>query len=97
MSARENKPVSLTPEQARIVERYLASGRFQSAGEVIGAGLRLLADEEAARAAALERVRQMIDAGAQELDRGDVVDGDEVFAQLRARRERLRRESQHGP
>lgn len=93
MSSREIKTVSFTPQQATFVDHCVASGRYQSASEVVRAGLRLLAHEEETRQAAVETVRQMIDVGAKDLDRGEVVDGEVVFRRLRTRRERLKRET----
>ena len=97
METRETKTLSLTPELASFLEACVASGRYQSASEVVRAALRLLEHEEETRKAVVQKVRQMIEVGAQELDRGEVVDGEQVFRRLRARRERMRRDSQAQP
>jgi antitoxin ParD1/3/4 len=93
MSNRESRTVSFTPEQAQFLDECVRSGRYQSVSEVVRAGLRLLAHEELTREAAVERVRQMIDVGAQELDRDEVTDGEAVFRRLQVRRERMRRKT----
>ena len=41
---RETMSLSLTPEQSSFVSSCVESGRYQSASEVVRAGLRLLAD-----------------------------------------------------
>lgn len=66
---RESLSISLTPAQAAFVDACVDTGRFQSASEVLRAGLRLLADEEAKRQAELEAVRSLVQAGADSLDR----------------------------
>ncbi len=38
--------VSLQPELESMIEKQIETGRFQSASEVVAAGLRLLAQEE---------------------------------------------------
>lgn len=84
MAERKSKTVSFTPEQAAFVAACVASGRYQSASEVVRAGIRLLQDQELHRRAELERVRALIQEGSDQLDRGEVVDGAEFFRELEA-------------
>ena len=46
MPARNTLHVSVTPELAAFVSEQIASGSYQTASEVVRAGLRLLADQE---------------------------------------------------
>jgi putative addiction module CopG family antidote len=81
--------ISLTPELAKFVEKEVESGLYQTAIEVVCAGLRRLKEDQAARLpqapktlAELEtQLLQSID----RLDRGAGVDGGEVFRRLRKR------------
>ena len=68
--------IRIPQEQQAIVERLVAAGRFSSAQEAISEGIRLLASNE--------KLRQEIQTGIEQADRGEVVDHDTVFAQLRA-------------
>jgi len=56
MPARNTLHVSITPELAAFVGEQVASGSYQTASEVVRAGLRLLADQE--RQKERERVRR---------------------------------------
>ncbi len=84
MPKRETRTLSFTPEQATFVSACVISGRYQSASEVVRAGLRLLQDQETHRQAELERVRALIQVGADQLDRGEIVNGEDFFKQLEA-------------
>ncbi len=45
----------ITPHFEKLIDRFVASGRFNNKSEVIRAGLRLLEDQEAAAAAGASR------------------------------------------
>ena len=79
MANRENISVSFTLRQAKFLAACVASGRYQSMSEVVREGLRLLEDQQARRQAELERARALIQEGADQLDRGEVVDGETFF------------------
>lgn len=49
--------ITITDHQAALVDRLVASGRFQDASEVLRYGLRLVEQREAEEAAKLERLR----------------------------------------
>ena len=80
---RETMSLSPTPEQSSFVNSCVETGRYQSASEVIRAGLRLLADQEAIRLAELESVRSLIKTGAESIARGELIDANEFLASLR--------------
>ena len=83
--------VSLTPELEKLVESKVQSGRYQSASEVVREGLRLLDDQDRLREMRLEEVRRKIQAGLDQLDRGEGIDGETVFAELKQKSETLRK------
>lgn len=80
MAHRQNISVSFTPEQAQFLSSCVASGRYQSASEVVREALRLLEDRQALNQAEVERARAHVQEGAEQLDRGDVVDAAEFFS-----------------
>jgi antitoxin ParD1/3/4 len=67
--------IELPAEQQAFIESLVESGRFSSVDEAVSEGIRLLASKE--------RLKQEVQIGIQQADRGDVVDHDTVFAQLR--------------
>lgn len=77
--------VSLTPELESFVSSRVESGKFVSASEVVREGLRLLEEREARRDAELARLRRDVQLGLEQARAGELVDGEEVFAELERR------------
>jgi antitoxin ParD1/3/4 len=75
----------------KFVTSLLRSGLYQSQSEVLREALRLLKEREEARDGELARLRRQIAIGARQAERGQLFDGEAVFAQLLKRRTRQRR------
>jgi antitoxin ParD1/3/4 len=81
--------ISLTPELARFVEKEVESGLYQTASEVIRAGLRRLKEHQEARLPqapeTLEALEAQLLQGIERLDNGKGVDSEAVFRRIRKR------------
>lgn len=77
--------VSLSPELERLIEEKVNSGMYNSASEVIRAGLRLLQEQDELRKIRLLELTREVQKGLDQLERGEVVDGEEVFRELHKR------------
>ena len=86
--------VSLTPELEKLVTRKVESGLYQSASEVIREGLRLLDDQDRLREIHLAEVRKKIQTGLSQLDRGEGIPGDEVYARMKQKSVEFRKRKQ---
>jgi len=86
--------VNLGPALDRFVAELLDSGLYQSQSEVLREGLRLLKERDDMRTARLEALRREIAVGVEQADRGEFVDGPEVFRGLRQRSAERRRKAQ---
>lgn len=73
--------VSLTPELEKFVGRKVESGLYNNASEVVREGLRLLKEHDEIRL----KWREQIERGWLQAQRGELVDGHEVFARLDTR------------
>lgn len=82
MATRTTLNISLTPQLQEFVDQRVASGRYQSASEVIREGLRLLEERDLRREAARRELQGKIDEGLAAADRGELYDFDEVFDEL---------------
>ena len=83
--------VSLTPELEKFVAGKVESGRYQSASEVIREGLRLLDDQDRLRETQLGEVRKKVQAGLDQLDRGEGIPGNTAHELMKKRSAALRR------
>jgi antitoxin ParD1/3/4 len=83
--------VTLTPEQEKFVAEQLKAGHYHSADDVVAQSLGMLrAQEEFIRSNA-DELREKIARGLKQIQRGETVDGEEVFKRLFERnRQRLR-------
>jgi antitoxin ParD1/3/4 len=86
--------VSLTPELEQLVHKKVESGLYVSASEVVREALRLLEERDQLNAMKLEELRKEIQVGIDQADRGELLDGAEVFAKLRSK---VRTKSGNGP
>ena len=73
--------VSLTPELESFVEETVATGRYNSASEVVRAGLRRLSEEEQWIAYAREKVRR----GMEDVAAGRVISRKDFLAEIEER------------
>ena len=82
--------IPLSPEDRQFIDEQVRTGRFASAGDVVGAALeRLRRADDPSTTGAGEFDPGELDAlvaeGEADIARGDVVDADEVFRRLRER------------
>lgn len=97
MAKRENISVSFTSQQAEFLAACVASGRYQSTSEVVREAVRLLEDQQERRQAELARLRTLIREGADQLDRGEVVDGETFFREWDEELDALEAAQRRGP
>ena len=64
------------------IEARVESGAYANAPDVVERGLRLLREREKHLEAARDEVRRKIEVGIDQLDRGESVDGEIVFARI---------------
>jgi antitoxin ParD1/3/4 len=70
--------ISLTPEQDAFIDEVLKAGQYRNASEAVRDAIRALQQRRAIDALKLERLRQSIDTGLADLDRGDYEDIDDA-------------------
>ncbi len=74
--------ISLTPELEQLVKDKVISGKYHSVSEVMGEALRLLEERDRIRDQRIAELKAKIQVGIEELERGEGIDGEEVFAEL---------------
>ena len=86
--------ISITPELQKFVEQEVKSDLYQSASEVIPAGLRRLKEDKDRKprfvVSSKAELEEKLLEGIEQLDRGEGLSGEQVFADLRAHGKRRR-------
>jgi antitoxin ParD1/3/4 len=77
--------VNLGPVFDQFVADLLKTGLYQSQSEVVRDGLRLLMEREELKKIRLDAVRREIAHGSGQADRGELVDGEQVFQRIRSK------------
>ncbi len=83
--------VSITPELDAFLRSRVNSGRYQTTSEVVREALRLLERQERERDEAVTSLRQKLQRGAEQAERNELLDGEEVFGELQEMIEEHRR------
>ena len=76
---------TISEELDRFIRDRIEAHRYATASEVVEEGLRLLVEHEAFRERDLARMREQIEEGYQQAQRGELIDGQTVVDELRRR------------
>jgi antitoxin ParD1/3/4 len=94
MATRTTVNISLTPELGAFLQSRVKSGQYQTTSEVVREALRLLQHQEKER-----QLKTKLQRGAAQAERGELLDADEVFEELRqliAERRRIKKKVTRG-
>jgi antitoxin ParD1/3/4 len=83
MANRTTVNISITPELDAFLQSRVQSGRYQTTSEVVREALRLLERQENERDEARRQLKAKLDRGSAQAESGDLLDGDQVFEELR--------------
>jgi antitoxin ParD1/3/4 len=96
MATRTTVNISLTPKLGAFLRSRVRSGRYQTTSEVVREALRLLERHKKEREEGFQQLKSKLERGAAQAERGELIDRDEVFDELRgliAERRRARKKS----
>ena len=82
--------VYLSPELEQLVQSKVKSGRYNSASEVVREALRLLDQRDEVFTRRKEEIGHQIEEGWQSAERGELVDGEELFDRIDAELEAIK-------
>ena len=75
--------ISITPELDAFLQSRVDSGRYQTTSEVVREALRLLERQEREHDEAFHQLKAKLETGAVRAERGELMDGVQVFEELR--------------
>lgn len=79
--------IKLKPELENFLREKIERGQYQSIDEAINQGLELLKNQDEIYQGRFEELKREIMIGAQAADRGEFIDGEIVFEQLKQKLE----------
>jgi antitoxin ParD1/3/4 len=85
--------VSLTPEIEEFIKKKVDGGLYSTSSEVVREAMRLFMDQDTIKQHRIEELRAEIEKGFASAERGELVDGDQAFAELRQMIEQRKRKS----
>ncbi|MEG4804235.1 type II toxin-antitoxin system ParD family antitoxin [Microcoleus sp. ARI1-B5] len=74
--------ISLTSELEKLIQEQVKKGKYSSASEMVGEALRLLWERDRIKEKRLAQLKEKIRVGIEELDRGEGIDGEDVFDEI---------------
>lgn len=77
--------ITLSPEQEKIVQTQVQLGKFTTTEQAIDRALHLLEECNTSEAQWMEETRRKLASASAQLERGEVLDGPTVIAQLQAK------------
>jgi antitoxin ParD1/3/4 len=85
--------LSLTPELEKLIDNEVTSGRSADSAEFLKKAVyHYVAARDLGEAYSPEEIEHLIVEGLADIDRGDVIDGEEAFRELRAHSAERRRQ-----
>jgi len=85
--------ISLTPELEEFINQKVAGGMYVTASEVVREALRLFKDQDEYWQRRKAQLNAEIQKGLDQLETGEVIDGEEAFERLRRRSAEMRRKT----
>ncbi len=86
--------ITLKPEHEERIQAQIQSGRFANSEEALEAALQLLDNWNDGYNSWVQETRQKIEVAIAQIDRGEVLDGETVIAQLQEKLKKARQEKE---
>ena len=80
--------IQLKPEQEKFIQEKIASGEYSNADDVISQAFKLLEERERK----IKELKDKISVGTEQIAKGQVTDGEEVFERLQEKINRIAEE-----